>query len=169
MQCYIVKNTLLHTAFFCNFVRFFLIMEIMFMILLCKILELLPRYCKLEIPYSEFLSYLVGMDENFVASYHVLVTIPESYKPKSNHLFLNTVMAIWKLWSWYWILEHSGDDNENQPIKKKKKGLLKDIFGGIDLDSTEGKKLITAKSKNAGAVKLVSLTMVLMRLCGHTQ
>jgi len=42
--------------------------------------------------------------------------------------------------------------NEYEKQEKKRKG----IFGDIDLDSKEGKKLYTAKSKNIGAVKLVS-------------
>jgi len=53
-------------------------------------------------------------------------------------------------------LDFLGNEYEKQEKKSKKKGLLKGIFGDIDLDSKEGKKLYTAKSKNIGAVKLVS-------------
>ena len=48
------------------------------------------------------------------------------------------------------------DSEEAQPPKKKRKGILGEIFGELDLESEEGKKLIAMKSKNEHLVRLVS-------------
>jgi len=46
-------------------------------------------------------------------------------------------------------------NNENsQPPKKKRKGILGEIFGEIDLESEEGKKLIAMKSENNHLVQM---------------
>ena len=44
-----------------------------------------------------------------------------------------------------------------QPPKKKRKGILGEIFGELDLESEEGKKLIAMKSENNHLVRLVSI------------
>ena len=44
-----------------------------------------------------------------------------------------------------------------QPPKKKHKGILGEIFGELDLESEEGKKLIAMKSENNHLVRLVSV------------
>uniref|UniRef100_A0A7M5XDA4 Protein MCM10 homolog n=2 Tax=Clytia hemisphaerica TaxID=252671 RepID=A0A7M5XDA4_9CNID len=50
--------------------------------------------------------------------------------------------------------EGAGDENDEVPKKKRKKGLLQDIFGELDPNSEEAIKLHKAKSKNVGAVRL---------------
>ena len=54
------------------------------------------------------------------------------------------------------FVEEDHSDNEEMPRKKRKKGVLGEVLGHIDMNSKEAKKVLKAKSKNAGAVRLVS-------------
>ena len=47
----------------------------------------------------------------------------------------------------------------SQPPKKKRKGILGEIFGEIDLESEEGKKLIAMKSENNHLVQMVNISL----------
>ena len=53
-------------------------------------------------------------------------------------------------------IHNSDDDDRERPRKKKSKGMLSGIFNDIDLKAESGQKLLKAKSKNVGALKLVS-------------
>lgn len=48
------------------------------------------------------------------------------------------------------------EQENSQPPKKKRKGILGEIFGELDLKSEEGKKLIEMKSRNNHYVQIVS-------------
>ena len=43
-----------------------------------------------------------------------------------------------------------------RPFAKKKKGLLANVLGEIDINSIEGKKILNQKSRNMGVLQLVS-------------
>ena len=49
-----------------------------------------------------------------------------------------------------------------EPPNKKRKGILGEIFGEIDLESKEGKKLIALKSENSHLIQLVSVINIIV-------
>ena len=46
--------------------------------------------------------------------------------------------------------------NENSKKDNKRRSLLAGVLGHIDINSAEGKKLLKEKSRNVGAIRLVS-------------